>query len=65
MIVVTHIYALDSVNANSEALRSYFVAHEGKKELKVDGAGNRYTADFGFLATQMTNEIDENVSMTS
>ncbi|KAF5319594.1 hypothetical protein D9619_008681 [Psilocybe cf. subviscida] len=49
------------VNANAEALRSYFVAHEEKKELVVEAVGNRYTVDFGSLAKQMTNEIDKNV----
>ncbi|KAF5319721.1 hypothetical protein D9619_008693 [Psilocybe cf. subviscida] len=58
---IAHVDGLDSVNANAEALRSYFVAHEGKKELIVRADGDRYTVDFGSLAKQMTNEIDKNV----
>ena len=53
---------LHSVNANAEALRSYFVAHKEKKELIVEAVGTRYTVDFGSLARQMTDEIDKNVS---
>jgi hypothetical protein len=34
----------------AEALRSKFVAHEGKKELVVRAIGTRYTVDFGALA---------------
>lgn len=51
-----------SVNANAEALRSYFVAHKGKKELTVRAIGTRYTVNFGALAEQMTKVIDKNVS---
>ncbi|KAF8496640.1 hypothetical protein BU17DRAFT_59420 [Hysterangium stoloniferum] len=49
------------VNANSEALRSLFVAHEGKKELTVEAVGTRFTVDFGTLAKDMTSQIDENI----
>jgi hypothetical protein len=45
----------------AEALRSKFVAHEGKKELVVRAIGTRYTVDFGALAQQMTDRIHENV----
>ena len=51
-----------SVNAHAEELRDRFVAHEGKKELVVRTAGSRYTADFGNVARQMTELIDQNVS---
>ena len=53
---------MNSVNAHAEDLRSSFVAHEGKKELKVtvDG-GDRYTVDFGYMAELMTTQIHENV----
>jgi hypothetical protein len=41
------------VNAHAEELRSFFVSHEGKKELTVqDGFG-----DFGAMALQMTDLI--------
>ena len=50
-----------SVNAHAEQLRNRFVAHEGKKELTVYGSGNRYSADFGRMARQMTDLLDENV----
>jgi hypothetical protein len=45
----------------AEALRSVFVAHEGKRELVVIAPGDRYTVDFGNMATTMTNLIQENV----
>ncbi|THU85889.1 hypothetical protein K435DRAFT_763829 [Dendrothele bispora CBS 962.96] len=50
------------VNANAEALRSIFVSHEGKKELKVKAIGNRYTVDFGYLSRSMTGEIERNIN---
>lgn len=46
------------VNRHAEELRSYFVAHEGKKELVVKSGGNRYTVDFGALARQMGDLLD-------
>ncbi|KAF9947244.1 hypothetical protein BGZ72_010751 [Mortierella alpina] len=49
------------VNANAEKLRHLFVAHEGKKELKVTNTGTRYTMDFGNMATQMGKLIQEHV----
>ncbi|KAF5319356.1 hypothetical protein D9619_008675 [Psilocybe cf. subviscida] len=49
------------VNANAENLRSYFVAHDGKKDLTVTAGGSRYSVDFGALAEQMTRAIDKNV----
>ncbi|GJJ78993.1 hypothetical protein EMPS_11352 [Entomortierella parvispora] len=49
------------VNANAEQLRHLFVAHEGKKELTIVAAGTRYTVDFGNLAKQMGELIQQNV----
>jgi len=49
------------VNANAEKLRSHFVQHEGKKELVVQAVGTKYTADFGALAHQMTDQLHKNV----
>ncbi|KAG6361716.1 hypothetical protein INS49_009944 [Diaporthe citri] len=45
------------INAHAEDLRSLFVAHEGKKELKAV----HHVADFAFLAVQMGDRIGENV----
>ncbi|KAF7356114.1 hypothetical protein MVEN_00941800 [Mycena venus] len=44
------------VNANAELLRANFVAHEGKKELVVDGL-----CDFAWLSRQMGDMIHKNV----
>ncbi|KAG8824195.1 hypothetical protein FRC19_002307 [Serendipita sp. 401] len=49
------------VNANAEALRSKFVAHEGKKELEIIGFGNRYTVDFGKMANAMGELMKQNI----
>ncbi|BCR84702.1 DUF4419 domain-containing protein [Aspergillus chevalieri] len=49
------------VNAHAEELRSFFVAHEGQKELTVVEAGTIRTVDLGALAVKMTNEIQKNV----
>jgi len=49
------------VNGNSDLLRSQFVAHEGKKELVVVAAGNRYTADFGHMSRTMADVIQKNI----
>ncbi|KAJ7866249.1 hypothetical protein B0H14DRAFT_2733207 [Mycena olivaceomarginata] len=49
------------VNGNAELLRANFVAHEGKKELRVVNVGSRFTLDFGSMARQMTDLIDQNV----
>lgn len=45
------------INAHAEDLRSLFVAHEGKKELKAV----HHIADFASLAVQMGDRIGENV----
>ncbi|KAF9314568.1 hypothetical protein BG003_004050 [Podila horticola] len=49
------------VNANAEKLRHRFVVHDGKKELKIKALGTRYTVDFGSMATQMGELIQEHV----
>ena len=49
------------VNKNAEALRTKFVAHEGKKQLVVFSGGNLRTIHFGELAKLMTNEIHKNL----
>ena len=50
------------INAHAEELRHTFVAHEGKKELKVRfESGNRYSVDFGLFAQLMSRLIEENV----
>ncbi|CAG9983383.1 unnamed protein product [Clonostachys byssicola] len=46
------------VNANSEKLRSSFVAHEGKKGLVLR---DRAQADMGLMCRNMTKLIDENI----
>lgn len=44
------------VNKHSEEMEEYFVSHkDGKKELEIMAIGNRYTVDFGAMATQMTD----------
>ncbi|KAI0703656.1 hypothetical protein C8T65DRAFT_696695 [Cerioporus squamosus] len=45
------------INAHAEELRRYFVAHDGKKNLRVNDA--RW--DFGMLARKMSLKIRENV----
>lgn len=49
------------INANAEALRSHFVAHQGQKELKVREVGSIHSVDFGALARRMTGLIQDNV----
>ncbi|KAI0676439.1 hypothetical protein C8Q78DRAFT_1065267 [Trametes maxima] len=49
------------VNAHAEELRDHFVAHQGKQELVVAALGDRYTLDFGSMARQMTQKIEEHV----
>ncbi|EIW81428.1 hypothetical protein CONPUDRAFT_124551 [Coniophora puteana RWD-64-598 SS2] len=50
------------VNAHAEELRSLFVAHEGKMELKVTAIGTRYTVDFGSMARQMADLLEINLT---
>ncbi|KAI0642689.1 hypothetical protein C8Q79DRAFT_983566 [Trametes meyenii] len=49
------------VNAHAEELRDYFVSHQGKQELVVSAVGSRYTLDFGSMARQMTQKIEDHV----
>ena len=49
------------VNGNAKKLQNQFVTHEGKEELKITASGTRYTVDFGDLARQMTELIEQNV----
>ncbi|TKA72609.1 hypothetical protein B0A49_07170 [Cryomyces minteri] len=50
------------VNAHAEELRSMFVAHEGKKELRVDVvAPNRFCADFAWVAAAMTGLMEKSI----
>ncbi|KAJ3479240.1 hypothetical protein NLG97_g8369 [Lecanicillium saksenae] len=49
------------INANAEKLRSFFVNHQGKKELVVNMVGTRHTVDFGVFAQTMADKIGENV----
>lgn len=49
------------INAHAEELRSFFVSHEGRKELWVEDIGSIKYMDFGALAQRMTNLIQENV----
>ncbi|KZZ92714.1 hypothetical protein AAP_02795 [Ascosphaera apis ARSEF 7405] len=49
------------VNKHSEELRSYFVAHEGRKQLNIHCGGTRHTVDFGNLAQQFTDLMHENL----
>ncbi|KAK2768313.1 hypothetical protein FQN54_000166 [Arachnomyces sp. PD_36] len=49
------------INAHPEELRSYFVAHEGQKELEVIDSGTISSVDFGALAIRMTHLIEKNV----
>lgn len=52
-----------SVNANAEALRSYFVAHEGQKDLVLSYSGvTRYTIDFSIMARDFARLLKTNVS---
>nr|RBQ97115.1 hypothetical protein FVER53263_14007 [Fusarium verticillioides] len=49
------------INANAEELRSFFVAHEGKKELTVFKAATLETADIGALAQELAGLVSKNV----
>ena len=50
------------VNANAEAMRPFFVAHEGQKELWVYAVGTIHSVDMGALARQMSHLLSENVN---
>ncbi|EXU98180.1 DUF4419 domain protein [Metarhizium robertsii] len=49
------------VKAHAESLRSFFVEHEGKKELIIDVYGSTETVDFGAIAGAMTHLMAKNV----
>ncbi|KAI4209370.1 MAG: hypothetical protein LQ351_007702 [Letrouitia transgressa] len=49
------------INAHAEELRSYFVAHEGRKALEVKEVGNIHTVDMGLLAKRMGSLLAKNI----
>jgi xanthine/CO dehydrogenase XdhC/CoxF family maturation factor len=49
------------INAHAEDLRSFFVSHEGKKQLVVSDVGNIQTVDLGRLAVCLTEEMDKHL----
>jgi len=50
------------VNANAELLRSSFVAHDGKRALRIVNVGTRHTVDFGSMACQMIELVAKNIT---
>jgi hypothetical protein len=50
-----------SVNAHAEEMRSFFVQHEGQRELEVEAIGDRYSVDFGTMVQSMSQQLKENV----
>ena len=50
------------INAHAEQLRSFFVTHQGQKELLIYEDGCFGGADIGALATQMTSLIEKNLA---
>ena len=61
LCILTQFNLFVNGEGRAEQLRSVFVAHEGKKELEITGGGNRYTLDYGNMAKQMTQLIEENI----
>ncbi|RBR24855.1 uncharacterized protein FIESC28_02345 [Fusarium coffeatum] len=49
------------INANAEDLRSFFVEHDGQKELRIKMVGTLETVDFGDFAQLMTRLITKHV----
>ncbi|RDX50792.1 hypothetical protein OH76DRAFT_1455116 [Lentinus brumalis] len=49
------------VNGHAEELRSYFVAHQGKKKLVVTTSGDRYSNDYASISRQFASLIHQNV----
>ncbi|RAK82051.1 DUF4419 domain-containing protein [Aspergillus fijiensis CBS 313.89] len=49
------------INANAEKLRAHFVAHDGRKELRVYANGTLETVDFGAIALALSTAIQNNV----
>jgi hypothetical protein len=52
--MVLHPFAAQFLH-QTEELRDYFVAHEGRKELEVKEVGTIHSVDFGLLAQRMTH----------
>ncbi|MCO5578962.1 hypothetical protein L7F22_032813 [Adiantum nelumboides] len=50
------------VNANAEAFRSLFVAHEGKKELTVYQNGSLESVDYARFVDDMVSQLRANVT---
>lgn len=50
------------INAHAEELRSFFVAHQGQKELKLVVDGSVWDYDFGDLAEQMTHLMAKDIN---
>lgn len=46
------------VNKHAEEMRSYFVDHQGRKELEVRAVGTRYTADLQKISNRMGELLD-------
>jgi len=44
-------------------MRSFFVDHQGQRELVVIASGSRYTVDFGKTAQYMAQQLKENVGV--
>ncbi|KAM0436681.1 hypothetical protein ACHAPT_002390 [Fusarium lateritium] len=49
------------INRNAEQLRSHFVAHRDRKEVKVCVVGSTEAVDFGQLAVIMTEKMEEHI----
>ncbi|VUC34865.1 unnamed protein product [Clonostachys rosea] len=50
------------INNHAEELRSVYVAHEGKKPIVVSAFGTMEGADFGRLALELTEQLDEHLN---
>ncbi|MCJ1240910.1 hypothetical protein MMC14_008914 [Varicellaria rhodocarpa] len=49
------------INAHAEEFRSFFVAHDGKKELCIQGWGSIHSADFGEMSQKMSKLMSTQV----
>lgn len=49
------------VNAHAEELRSFFVAHQGRKKINVIEMGTINSVDIGQLAVRMTHEMEKHI----
>ena len=49
------------IKAHAEELRSFFVPHEGRKELEIVAVGTIHSVDFGVMARSMTELMSANV----